>query len=112
MLLEIMDLGMAVVAGSDTIGRAGLIDLFKFALAIITARLRKTGLQKSAAAAAAVIVGAVGGHIDIILFTHNGPDNKSQIFSHRITQRFADELTGVLDRKFDPQFFVPVRIDL
>ncbi len=40
-LLEIMNLGMAVVARCDAVGRIGLLYLLELALAIIAAGFRK-----------------------------------------------------------------------
>jgi hypothetical protein len=67
----------------------------------LPAGIRQTGLQKSAAAAATVIVGPVRRHVDKIFFAHYCFYNKSQIFGHRISKAFADQLAGILNRKFD-----------
>ena len=69
-------------------------------------------MQEPAAAAATVVVGAVGKHVDKILFTHNGFNNKPKVLCDRITKAFAYELAGVLNRKLDFQVLVPVGIDL
>lgn len=86
MLLHIMDLGMAVVARSDAIVGPGAIDLLELSLSVMTARFGETGLQKSAAAAATVIVGAVGGHFDEIFFTDAGFQHKPKILCDGIAQ--------------------------
>ena len=69
-------------------------------------------MQKSAAAAAAVVVGAVGGHINEILFAHHRFDHIPQVLRHRISEALAHQLTGVLHGEFDAQILVPVGIDL
>ena len=51
-------------------------------------------------------------HFYKILFTHHRFHGISQVFGHRISEGFADKLTGILHRKFDFQIFVPVGIDL
>ena len=73
---------------------------------------RHSGLEKTAAAAAAVIVGFVGRHVDKILFAHNGFNHESQIIGNRIAKCFTHELAGILNREFHLQVLVPVGIDL
>jgi hypothetical protein len=58
-------------------------------------------LQKPAAAAATVVVGAVGNHVDEVFFTHGGFHDIAQILGHRIAQAFAHQLTGILAGEFD-----------
>lgn len=111
MLPDIMNLGMAVVAGSNAVLRPGCHDLLEFQPAVSTPGFGESGLQEPTTATAAVIVGAVGEHVNKILFTHNGFDNKPQILSHRITKTFANQLAGVLNCKLDFQVLVPVGID-
>jgi hypothetical protein len=112
MLTYIMNLGMAVVARRYAVVCTRIDDLVEFKLPILTACLRKAGLQKSPAAAAAKIVGLVGGHINKIFFSHDRFDHKPQIVSHWIAKSFANQLAGVLNRKLDFQVLVPVGIDL
>jgi hypothetical protein len=69
-------------------------------------------LEESAAAAAAIIVGPVGNHIDKILFSDHGFDHVSQIFGNGIAKGLTHDLTGVLDGKFNFKVLVPVGIDL
>ncbi len=69
-------------------------------------------MQETAAAAAAVVVGAVGKHVDEIFLAHDGFYNKPQILCHRIAKTFSYELARVLNRKLDFQVLVPVGIDL
>jgi hypothetical protein len=51
-------------------------------------------------------------HFDKIFFTHHRFHRVSEIFGHRIPKSFANQLAGVLYRKFDLQIFVPIGIDL
>jgi len=69
-------------------------------------------LQRAAAAAAAVVVRFIRGHINEVLFTNHCLNYKPQVISHRIAQRLPDELAGVLNRKLDLQVLVPVGVDL
>jgi hypothetical protein len=107
-----VDLGVAVVAGGDTVVGAGVVDLLELQSAVLTPGIGKSGLQKPAAAAAAEIVGPVRCHIDEILFPDTGLHHESQVLGNRVAQGFAHQLTGVLDGKFDLQIPVPVAADL
>jgi len=71
---QVVDLGVAVVAGRDGVRRPGGQDLVGLKLAVFSPFVGKAGLQETAAAAAAEIVGAVGVHIDEIFFTHHSLD--------------------------------------
>jgi hypothetical protein len=51
-------------------------------------------------------------HVDKIFFTHYRLHGISQILGHRIPKAFADQLAGVLNRKFNLKILVPVGIDL
>lgn len=105
---EIVYLGMTVMASSNTIISPRSNDLIKFYFTILTTLFIVTGLQVTAAAATAVIVGPVGVHINKIFFSDNRFNNKSQIFRCRISKTFADYLTWVLDGKFNFQILIPV----
>jgi hypothetical protein len=109
---HVVDLGMAVVTGRNTVIRLCRQNLVCFELAVGTTRFRISGLEKAAAAAAAVIVRPVGIHFDEILFSHNRPHRVPQIFGHRIPKGLSNQLAGILHRKFDFQILVPVGIDL
>ena len=108
---QIMNLGMAIVTRGDAVIRTGLEDLFGLEFAIIPARFWVTGLQEPAAAAAAVVVRPVGAHVDKIFFTDHRLDHIPQVLRHRVTERFTDQLAGVLDREFDLTVFVPFGTD-
>ena len=112
MLAEIMNLGVAVVARCDAIRGAGRHDLIELDLAEGAPLLGQSILQKAAAPAAAIIVGAVGGHIDKIFLTYHGLDHKSHVFGHRIAKGLATQLAGILAGKFDLTVLVPFGADL
>jgi hypothetical protein len=69
-------------------------------------------LQKPPAAAATVVVRAVGLHVDEILFAHDRFDNKAQVLGNGIAIALANNLARILNRKLDLQILVPVGIDL
>jgi hypothetical protein len=111
MFFEVVDLGMAVMAGCQAVIGPGFHDLFKFSPAVISPGFRKPGLKVTAPAPAAVVVGSVGLHVHEILFAHNRFDNIAHIFRHRVAEAFSNQLTRILDREFDLQIPVPVGID-
>ncbi len=112
MFAQIMDLGMAVVARGDAVGSPGFLDLFGFQAAIMPSGFRITGLEKPAAAAAAVIVRFVGGHVDEVFFADNRFHHKAQIVGNGIAEAFSNELAGILNRELDLEVLVPVGVDL
>ena len=112
MLTELMNLGMAVMAARDTVVRAGRLYLLILQPAELQTLFFHAGLQETAAAAATIIVGPVGHHIDKIFFSDNRFNHESQIFGNGISKRLAYDLTGVLDGKFNFQVLVPVGVDL
>jgi hypothetical protein len=107
-----VDLGVAVMAAGDAVVGAGSFDLLVFQAAVLQALLFESGLEEAPPAAAAEIVGAVGGHIDEILLADNGLDHEAQIFGNGVTIALAHDLAGVLNREFDLQLLVPVTVDL
>ena len=112
MFAELMDLGMAVVACGDAVIRTGGLDLVVFDFPVFEALFLEPGLQETATATAAKIVGAVGVHIDEVFFSDHRFDHIPEIFGYGITVTLADNLAGVLNGKLDFQVFVPVRVDL
>lgn len=112
MLAEFVDLRVAVVAAGDAVVGTGGFDLLVFELAVLQALFFEAGLQESAATAAAEVVGAIGLHVDEILFTDHGFDHKSKILGNGVAVAFTDDLTGVLHRELDLQILVPVGVDL
>jgi hypothetical protein len=112
MFFEIMDLSMAVMARCQAVIGTGLHDLFKFSPAVISPGLGKPGLKVTAAAPAAVIVGSVGLHVHEVLFAHYRFDNITHVFRHRVAEAFSNQLTRVLERKFDLQVLVPVGVHI
>jgi hypothetical protein len=112
MFTDIVNLGMAIVARGNAIIRSGLHDLLEFQAAVIAPGFGKPGLQKTAPAAAAKIVGPVRGHVDEIFFSDQRFNDEAQIFRHGIAQRLAHQLTRILNRKGDTQVFIPIGTDL
>ncbi len=112
MLTELMNLSVAVMTSSNAVVRAGRLDLLIFQFSILQTLFLESGLQKTAATAATVVVGSVGLHVDEIFFTHNRLDHKTQIFGNRIAIALTDNLAWVLNRKLDFEIFVPVGADL
>ena len=110
MLTELMNLGMAVMAAGDTVIRAGFLYLLILQPAEFQTLLFLAGLEETAAAAATVVVGLVGMHLNKIFLTYNRFGDKPQIFRNGISITFAHDLARVLNRKLDPQIFVPVGI--
>ena len=106
---HIMDLGMAIVARRDTIGCLGGQNLIGLGLAVGPSLLGEPGLEISATAAAAEIVGPVGGHVNEVFFPDNRLDHISHVFGNRISQGLSDQLAGILQCKLDLAFLVPVR---
>jgi hypothetical protein len=107
-----MNLGVTVMASRNAVISSGSYDLVKFHLSILATCFSITGLQKPTTAAATIIVTPVGGHLNYILLPDNGFDNIAQIFRHRLTKAFADDLAWILNSKFNFQVLVPVGTDL
>ena len=105
---HIMYLGVAVMAGRDAVSRFCGQDLVGFGLAISASLFLESGLQVSAAAAAAEIIGFIGHHINKIFFAHHCFDDISQVICNRVAKRFSDQLAWILNRKFDFPVLVPI----
>jgi hypothetical protein len=112
MFTQFMNLCMTIVASRDAVIGSGSLDLLIFQLAVSQALFLVTGLEKAAATATAVIVGPVGCHVHEIFFSHHGFNDIAQIFGNGVAIAFADDLTGVLNRKFDFEILVPVGVDV
>jgi hypothetical protein len=111
MLAQFMDLGMTIVASRDAVIRPRGLDLFIFELPVGKALLFEPGLQESAAAPAAVIVGTVRLHVDEVLFAHHRLDHEAQVLGDRVPIALSYDLAGVLHRELDLEVFVPVGVD-
>jgi hypothetical protein len=109
---KIVDLGVAIVARSNAVVCLGGQDLIGLTLAVGPSLFVIPRLEETAAAAATEIVGAVGRHVNEILFTHNGSDNKPQIFGNGIPKTLANNLAGILNRELNFAILIPVGIDL
>jgi hypothetical protein len=112
MFAQFVDLCMTVMASGNAVIRARRLDLFILDFTVLQALFLEPGLQESAAAAAAVVVGAVGLHVDKVLFAHHGFDDEPQVFGNGVSKAFANDLAGILNRELDFQILVPVGIDL
>jgi len=77
MFTQFVNLGMAVVATRDTVVRPSGFDLIVFQFAVGQALFLEAGLEKTAAAAAAIVVGLVGRHVHKVFFSHNRFDDKA-----------------------------------
>ena len=111
-LAEFVDLGMAVMTACKTIGRSSGLDLIVFQTAEFKPGLLVAGLQKSAAPAAAVIVGPVRVHFDEIFFADNRLYDIAQIIGNGLTVCLANDLAGILNGKLYFQVPVPVGVDV
>jgi hypothetical protein len=111
-LAEFVDLGVAVMAAGNAIIGAGSLDLLIFQATILEALFLEPGLQESASATAAKVVGAIGRHINEILLAHHRLDHETKIFGDGIAVAFTHDLAGVLDGEFNLQLLVPVGVDL
>jgi len=106
---HIMNLGVTVMARRDAIGCLGGQNLVRLGLAVCPSLFGESGLKVSATAAAAKVIGPVGGHVDKVFFPDNSLDHISHVIGNRVPQGLSDQLTGVLKRELDLTFFVPVR---
>ena len=112
MLTQFMNLGMAVMTSGNAVIGACCFNLIIFQLSIYQTLFLESGLQKSATAATAVVIGSVGLHINKIFFTHHRLDHKTKIICDRIAIAFSNNLTRILNGEFDLQILVPVGIYL
>ncbi len=108
MFAELMNLRMTVMAGGNAVIRTSGPYLIVFHLSICQAFIFEPRLEKSTTAAATVVVGTIGLHVNKIFFTHNGFHNKTQVVCNGVAIAFSDNLTGILYRKFNLQVFIPV----
>ena len=112
MLAQLVDLGVAIMTGCDAVVGLGGLDLVVLGLSVGESLLLETGLEETAAAAAAEVVGFVGGHVDEVLFSDNGLDNKPQVFGNGVAIGLTHDLTGILNGKLDLEILVPVGVYL
>ena len=112
MLTELMNLGMAIMTAGDTVIRTGILNLFVLELAKFQTLFFHARLEETAAPAATIIIGPVGGHIYKVFFPDDRFDHIAQIFGNGIPKGLAHNLAGVLDGKFNFQILVPIGIDL
>ena len=111
MLAQLMNLGMAVVAGCNAVIRPGGLNLVVLDLSVLEALFLESGLQEPAPPAAAKIIRTVGVHVNKVLFSDNGFHHEAQVFGNRIPITLANDLAGILYGEFDFQIFVPIGVD-
>ncbi len=101
MFAQVMDLGMAVMTWRDGIIRTRAHDLLGLQPPIFPACLGKSRLQETAPAAATVVVGLVGRHVDEVLLADDLLHHVAQIIGHGVAESLSDQLTGVLNGEGD-----------
>ncbi len=101
MITEFMNLSVTVVTARNAVIGTGGLNLSILQPTEFQTGFFIAGLQKATTAAAAIIVGAVGLHIDEIFFSHDGFDHKTKIFGDRVAITFAHDLARILDSKLD-----------
>ncbi len=99
------------MTSGNTIVGTRCFDLIVLQLSVLQTFFLHARLQESAAAAAAVVVGAVGLHVNEVFFADHRLDYKSQVFGNGVAVAFANDLAGILYGKLDFQILVPVGID-
>ena len=112
MVTDVVNLRMTVMTAGYTIICAGLHYLIKFEFAVVPSFLLKPGLEKTAAAATAIIVGSIGGHLNDVFGANDLSDDIAQILGDSLAIALSDNLAGILDGEFDLAFLIPVGIDL
>jgi hypothetical protein len=65
---------MAVMASSDAVICTSGLNLCVLQLSILETLFLESGLKKSAASAATIIVGTIGMHLDEVFFTYHSLD--------------------------------------
>lgn len=111
-MTNIVNLGMAVVTSRYAVIGSRFNDLVKLELAVGPAFLLKSGLEKTTTAAATVVVGFVGSHLDDVFLTDDLLHHIAQVLGNCVAIAFAHDLAGVLNGKFDLPLPVPVRVHL
>lgn len=109
---QLMNLGVAIMTGCNTVVCLGGLDLVVFCLAVGQSFFLKSCLEEPAPATAAEVVGFVRCHVDEVFLTHNRFYDKSEIFCNGVAVGFTNDLTGILNRELDLKILVPVGIYL
>ncbi len=112
MMGEFMDLSMAVMTPGNAIGRAAGLDLFVLEPAIFQALLLETRLEKTAAAATAVVIRLIRRHLHQVFFSDCLLNGVSEIVGNGIAEAFSNNLARILNGKLDFQILIPVGIRL
>jgi hypothetical protein len=111
-LTEFVNLSVTIVATGDAVVRSRCLDLLVLELSEFETLFLITRLEKTAAAATAIIIGPVGFHVDKVFFTDNRLDHKPEVFGDGVAVALANDLAGVLHRELDFEILVPIGIDL
>lgn len=111
MFTKIMNLGMTVMTGCNSVGSSCLHNLIEFYFAVSTAVFREPGLEETTPAAATKIIRSVGNHVNEIFLADNRFYNKTQIFGNRITETLAYQLARILNRELNLQVLIPIGVD-
>jgi len=112
MFVQIMDLGMTVVARCNAVPGFGLFDLFELEAPVVPALFGKPRLEESAPAAAAEVVGPVRGHVDKVFLSHYRFDHETQVLGNGVAVALSDDLAWILDGELDFSLLVPIAVDL
>ncbi len=107
-----MNLRMTVMTTGNTVISPGGNNLVKFHLTISPALFGISGLEESAATAAAVIIGFIRCHFNDVFLTDHRFDNIPQIIGNWVTEAFSDNLAWILDCECDFKILVPIGINL
>jgi len=86
-------------------------NLFQFQPPELSTFIRHSRLDRSPAAATAIVIRSVRRHFNDIFFPDDRPDHIPQIFGDHIAQAFTDQVAGIMNRKFNLPTGVPFRTD-
>jgi len=103
-----MNLGMAVMAASNYIGSLGSLYLLVLDFSVKKSFFFKTGLEISAATAAAEVIALVWIGIHKILFAHACLNDITDVISCCVAKGFADNIAWVLNGEFNLEILVPI----
>ncbi len=107
-----MDLRMAVMTRRYAVRRACTLYLLILQFPVSPPCFWKSRLEKTTAAAAAVIVRPVRRHVYKVLFADNSFDHEPQLLGNRVPKTLSHKLAWILNREFHLQILVPLGIDL
>ncbi len=105
---QFMNLCMAVMTTGNYVISACGFDLLVFHPSVFEAFFLESRLEETTAAAAAIIVRFVRGHVDEVFFTHDLFDGITEPFGYWVSETFPHDLARVLNRELDLEILVPV----